>query len=506
MSKDKKPAGPDFTRGVLASDIKEGAMLLGHVGDKPVLLARSDGALHAIGAECSHYHGPLAEGLLAEGKVHCPWHHACFDLRTGKALAAPAIDAVACWLVEEKSGKAFVRREKEAAASAEHPRPQTRRVVIVGGGAAGFATAELLRREGFEGEITLLSADADPPYDRPNCSKDYLAGQAPKDWMPLRDEAFYKDARIDLRLKTEVAGFDPKSRKVVLADGATLTYEILVLATGAEPQRPRIEGLEGANVHTLRSLRDAEAIIAAAGKAKRVAIVGASFIGLEVAASLKQRGLDVHVVAPETVPLEKVMGEEIGAWVQKVHEKKGVVFHLGRKVTGFSDGTLRLDKGKLPDIDFVVLGVGVKPRTELAEAAGLNVDNGVVTDDHLRTSADGVYAAGDIARYPDPVSGKPIRVEHWVHAERQGQYLARLIMGEDGPFHDPPYFWSSHYDKMISYTGHAKGSDPHKVAGSVKKEDAAVRFHSDGHLTAIATIGRDLDNLKAEQKLEHGGR
>ncbi|GLS17311.1 pyridine nucleotide-disulfide oxidoreductase [Labrys miyagiensis] len=506
MSKDEKPAGPDFTRGVLASDIKEGAMLLGHVGDKPVLLARSDGALYAIGAECSHYHGPLAEGLLAEGKVHCPWHHACFDLRTGEALAAPAIDPVACWLVEEKGGKAFVRQEKEAVASAGHPRQQAKRVVIVGGGAAGFATAELLRREGFEGEVTLLSADADPPYDRPNCSKDYLAGQAPKNWMPLRDEAFYKDANIDLRLKTEVAGFDPKSRTVVLADGVTLAYDILVLATGAEPQRPAIEGLEGADVHTLRSLDDAEAIIAAAAKAKRVAIIGASFIGLEVAASLKQRGLDVHVVAPEPVPLEKVMGAEIGAWVQKVHEKKGVVFHLGREVTGFSGGTLHLDKGKLADIDFVVLGVGVKPRTELAEAAGLKVDNGVVTDDHLRTSADGVYAAGDIARYPDPVSGKPIRVEHWVHAERQGQYLARLIMGEDGPFHDPPYFWSSHYDKMISYTGHAKGSDPHKVAGSVKKEDAAIRFQEGGRLVAVATIGRDLDNLKAEQTLEHGGR
>lgn len=503
MSKDKKPAGPDLTAGVAARDIKEGAMLLGHVGDKPVLLARSDGQLYAMGAECSHYHGPLAEGLLVEGKVHCPWHHACFDLKTGQALAAPAIDPVACWLVEEKKGKAFVRIEKEAAAAPDQHQPKARRVVIIGGGAAGFAAAEMLRREGFEGDVTLLSADADAPYDRPNCSKDYLAGQAPKDWMPLRDSAFYKKAKIDLRLRTEAAGFDPKTRTVVLGDGSTFSYDILILATGAEPQRPPIEGLEGPRVHTLRSLGDAEAIIAASEQAKRVAIVGASFIGLEVAASLKQRGLDVHVVAPEAVPLERVMGREIGAWVQKVHEKKGVVFHLGRKVEGFADGRLLMDKGKLADVDFVVLGVGVKPRTQLAEAAGLTVDNGVVTDDHLRTSAEGVYAAGDIACYPDPASGKPIRVEHWVHAERQGQYLARLIMGEDGPFNDPPYFWSSHYDKTISYTGHAKGTDTHKVAGSVGKEDAAVRFREDGRLLAIATIGRDLDNLKAEQTLEH---
>lgn len=506
MSNEKKPAGPDFARGVSAAAVKEGAMLLGRVGDKPVLLARSGDKLYAIGAECTHYHGPLAEGLLAEGKVHCPWHHACFDLKTGEALAAPAIDPVACWLVEEKDGKAFVRREKDDATARPHPSSKARRVVIVGGGAAGFAAAELLRREGFDGDVTLLSADRDPPYDRPNCSKDYLVGQAPKDWMPLRAAAFYQQAKIDLRLKTEVAGFDPHSRTVVLAEGGTLSYDILILATGAEPQRPPIEGLEGADVHTLRSLADAESIIAAAGKARRVAIVGASFIGLEVAASLKQRGLDVHVVAPDSVPLERVMGREIGGWVRDVHEKKGVVFHLGRKVNGFADRTLQMDRGNLADVDFVVLGVGVKPRTKLAEAAGLEVDNGVVTDDHLKTSADGVYAAGDIARYPDPATGEPIRVEHWVHAERQGQYLARLIMGEERPFDDPPYFWSSHYDKTISYTGHAKGTDPHKVTGSVEKEDAAVRFQEEGRLLAMATIGRDLDNLKAEQALEHGGQ
>ena len=231
-------------------------------------------------------------------------------------------------------------------------------------------------------------------------------------------------------------------------------------------------------------------------------MIGASFIGLEAAGSLKQRGLEVHVIAPETTPLEKIMGHEIGEWVKSVHEAKGVVFHLGRKVLGYVDGAITLDEGDPITADLVVVGTGVKPRTALAEAAGLEVDDGVVVDDHLRTSAKDVYAAGDIARYPDPISGKPIRVEHWVHAERQGQYLARLILGEDKPFADPPYFWSLHYDKSVSYSGHAEKFDPPELDGSVKDEDATVEFKKDGKLLAVATVGRDLANLEAEERFE----
>ncbi len=348
----------------------------------------------------------------------------------------------------------------------------------------------------------MLSADPDAPYDRPNCSKDYLAGAAPKDWMPLRDDAFYTDGKIDLRVNTEVASFDPKARTVSLKGGDTLSYDALILATGAEPQRPAIPGLDGPNVHVLRTLKDADAIIAAAETAKRVVVIGASFIGLEVAGALKQRGLDVHVIAPETTPLATIMGHAIGDWVKGVHETKGVVFHLGRKVLGYAGGKVAMDQGEPVPADFVVVGTGVKPRVALAEAAGLTIDDGVMVDNHLRTSADGVYAAGDIARYPDPISGKPIRVEHWVHAERQGQYLARLILGENQPFSDPPFFWSGHYDKSINYSGHAEGFDPPEIDGSVAEEDATVRFHKDGKLLAVATVGRDLETLKAEEAFE----
>ncbi|HEX4181706.1 MAG TPA: FAD-dependent oxidoreductase [Caulobacteraceae bacterium] len=503
MSDENTPSGPDFSAGIPAADIAEGKMLQGHVGDEAVLIARAGGTLFAIGAECTHYHGPLAEGLIDGETVHCPWHHACFSLRTGQALAAPAVDPVSCWIVEEAGGRVFVK-SKQGDAPAPVPRGSGQRVVIVGGGAAGYAAAELLRREAFAGDVTVLSDDADAPYDRPNCSKDYLAGEAPQEWMPLREDSFYADRKIDLRLNTEVAAIDAKAKTVSVRQGASLAYDVLILATGAEPGRPPIPGLDGPNAYTLRSLKDADAIIAAAEKAKRVAVIGASFIGLETAGALRQRGLEVNVIAPEDVPLERIVGRALGEWVRGVHEAKGVVFHLGRKVSGYEGGHVKMDQGDPVAADFIVVGTGVRPRVALAEAAGLKVDNGVVVDDHLRTSAEGVYAAGDVARYPDPVSGKLIRVEHWVHAERQGQYLARLILGDDRPFGDSPFFWSSHYDKSIRHAGHAEAFDTPEVEGSIAGEDAAVRFKSGGRLLAVATVGRDLENLKAQEGFDTG--
>jgi NADPH-dependent 2,4-dienoyl-CoA reductase/sulfur reductase-like enzyme/nitrite reductase/ring-hydroxylating ferredoxin subunit len=502
MSDDKRPQGPDFSQGVPATDITEGKMLAGRVGDEPVLIARVDGALHAIGAECAHYHGPLAEGLIVDGAVRCPWHHACFNLRTGEAVGAPAFEPVACWAVEERDGRVFVKAKKNSAPVAKAPASTAKRVVIIGGGAGGFATAELLRREGFGGDVTLLSADRDPPYDRPNCSKDYLTGQARAEWMPLRDAAFYKQQAIDLRVNTEVLSFDPKMKTVLIKGGEVLSYDALVLATGAEPQRPPIPGFAGPDVYLLRSVQDSDALIKAMETAKRAAVIGASFIGLEVAAALRSRGLEVHVIAPESVPFEKVLGAEVGRWVMGVHQKKGVVFHLGRKVLGYADGMVSLDEGDPVAADLVVVGTGVKPRVALAESAGLRVDDGVMVDDRLRASAEGVYAVGDIARYPDKVCGKPIRVEHWVHAERQGQHVARLILGEDRPFADPPFFWSAHYESTIRYSGHAEGFDPPKVDGSIENYDATVRYEKDGKLLAVATLDRDLDTLTAEAAFE----
>ncbi|HXQ10894.1 MAG TPA: FAD-dependent oxidoreductase [Caulobacteraceae bacterium] len=491
----EEDSGPDLAAGIPAADVAEGAMLAGHVGDDTVLVARVGGELFAIGAHCTHYHGPLADGLIVGHAVRCPWHHAHFCLRTGEALAAPAIDPVGHWTVEERDGTIVVRARADAPAKPKRA-GGPRRVVIAGGGAAGYAAAEMLRREGFDGGVTMVSADAAAPYDRPNCSKDYLAGSAPAEWMPLRDDAWYADHDIDLRLGAEITSLDPGAKTVELGSGGELAYDALLLALGGEPRPLPIPGFDRAEVFTLRSLADADAIIRAAEGAKRVAVVGASFIALEVAAALRRRGIEVHVAAPEAIPLSRVLGDELGGWVRGLHEENGVVFHLGRKIEGWDGARLALDDGVV-EADFVVAGTGVAPRTGLAAAARLTVENGVVVDRTLKTSAPGVYAAGDLARFPDAHTGELIRVEHWVHAERQGQHVARSIMGDTAPFDDTPFFWSVHYGATINYVGHAEGFDAVTIDGSLAGQDAAARFMKSGKLLAVATVGRDVESLRA---------
>jgi NADPH-dependent 2,4-dienoyl-CoA reductase/sulfur reductase-like enzyme/nitrite reductase/ring-hydroxylating ferredoxin subunit len=499
------PSGPDLTKGVGSGDFVDDK-LLGHVGEEEVLLVRSGEDIFAVGAHCSHYHGPLADGLVTGASVRCPWHHACFDLRTGEAERAPALSPIDCWTVEQRDGRMFVTQKREqpkpraVAAKADMPN----KIVIVGGGAAGFAAAEMLRRRGFGGGIVMVSSDAAPPVDRPNLSKDYLAGSAPEDWLPLRPDDFYSESKIDLRLNTEVTAIDSKQHQIRCANGTSLDYDRLLLATGAEPVRLPVPSSDLPHVHTLRSLADCRAIIADATGAKRALVIGASFIGLEAAAALRTRNIEVHVVAPEARPMERVLGPQLGDFIRALHEEHGVVFHLGETVTAF-DGRRATLKGGTLETDVVVVGVGVRPRLALAEQAGLTMDRGLVVDAYLRTSAPDVYAAGDIARWPDPHSGAAIRVEHWVVAERQGQTAARNMLGAQERFDAVPFFWSQHYDVPINYVGHAEQWDEIAVDGSVAGKDCVVRYKSKGRVLAVASIYRDLDSLKAELAMEQGG-
>src|SRR3569623_1609160 len=387
-------------------------MLAGHLNGEAVLLVRRNDQFFAIGAACTHYHGPLAEGLIVDETVRCPWHHACFSLRTGEALRAPALSPVACWSTEVRDGKVYVR-EKVTQAPRKHVTLDTgrpRKVVLIGGGAAGFACAEMLRRQGFDGDVTLLSDDDAPPVDRPNLSMDYLAGTAPEEWVPLRDESFYAEQAIDVRLRTKVGAIDARARKISLLDGADLSFDRLLLATGAEPVRLSLPGMDLPHVHTLRTLADCRAIIHDAAAAQRAVVIGASFIGLEVAASLRARGIEVHVVAPDKRPMERVLGPEMGDFVRSLHEEHGVLFHLQDTPAAFDARHVTLNSGATIAADLVVVGVGVRPRLALAEQAGLAIERGVSVSALLETSAPGIFAAGDIARWPDPHTGSAIRV------------------------------------------------------------------------------------------------
>jgi NADPH-dependent 2,4-dienoyl-CoA reductase/sulfur reductase-like enzyme/nitrite reductase/ring-hydroxylating ferredoxin subunit len=496
------PSGPDLAQGVASAALVHGK-LVGRVGDEEVLLVRSGSRLFAIGAHCTHYHGPLGDGLVVGDSVRCPWHHACFDLRTGEALRAPALSPVDCWKVEERDGRIFVKEKlAQTPRRPAMPTDAPRRIVIVGGGAAGFAAAEMLRRRGFGGALVMLSDDAAPPVDRPNLSKDYLAGTAPEDWLPLRPDDFYATNAIELRRNCEVAGIDTKARELILARGETVPYDRLLLATGAEPVRLSIPGGGQPHVHTLRSLADCRAIIDATKGARRALVIGASFIGLEVAASLRTRGIEVHVVAPEARPMERVLGPQLGDFVRGLHEEHGVVFHLEDTVAAIDGKRATLKSGRTLEADLVVVGIGVRPRLRLAEQAGIKLDRGIAVDGYLETSAPGVYAAGDIARWPDPHSGENIRVEHWVVAERQGQAAACNMLGLKERFDAVPFFWSQHYDVPINYVGHAERWDDIAVNGDIRAKDCLLQYRRNGKVLAVASIFRDLESLGAELAME----
>ncbi|MGH6778631.1 MAG: NAD(P)/FAD-dependent oxidoreductase, partial [Bradyrhizobium sp.] len=348
----------------------------------------------------------------------------------------------------------------------------------------------------------ILSADSTLPCDRPNLSKGYLAGTASDGSNLLRPEESYRTNAIDLKLGVRVTWINPAARYVQLADGTLCVYDALLLATGAEPIRLDIPGAERTQVHYLRTLADSHTLVGAAEGSRRAVVIGASFIGLEVAASLRARNIEVYVVAPEARPMERVLGPQMGDFIRRLHEEHGVVFHLGDTVAAIEGKRARLKSGGVLATDLVVVGVGVRPRLKLAEACGLALDRGVAVNAYLETSVAGIFAAGDIARWPDPHSGENIRVEHWVVAERQGQTAARNMLGQREAFDQVPFFWSQHYDVPINYVGHAESFDEISVDGDIAGRDCLLQYKRKGRVLAVASIYRDVASLQAELAME----
>lgn len=503
MGEAQAATGPDFSSGFPLGDIPEEGTVAGRVGDEPVLLSRFNGSLYAVSGACTHYGGHLADGVAEGSTVRCPLHHACFDLKTGQPLRAPALDPLDRWQVDVDSDRAYVSYKLKAQPD-EAPEVETDvgRVVIIGGGAAGLACANELRRLGYSGEIVMLSADRDPPCDRPNLSKDYLAGTAPEEWLPLRTDEWYSENRVDLRLSTEVTRVDAAARTVHCASGENLPYDRLLIATGSEPNRLAVPGFDSDKVFTLRSIADARAIAERAKGGARAVIIGASFIAMEAAAALRSRKVEVDIVSVEHVPFDRVFGIALGEHIKKIHEKNGVRFHLGCVASSFDGSTITTTARERIEADFVLVGIGVQPRLHVARSAGAQLDNGVMVDSAMQTSVTGIYAAGDIAAYPDPTSGERMRIEHWVVAERQGEVAAANMLGIERRFDSAPFFWSEQFGTAIRYVGHASEWDQVIVDGDIDSDSFAIRYFNKGVHCATATIGRDVDNLEDELALE----
>ena len=495
----------DLQAGVSIGDLADGGMIAGHVGEDAVVVVRRGDEFFALDAYCTHYHGPLAEGALVGETLRCPWHHACFDLRTGRALGAPAMRPLRTFTVVRDGdtlrvlpwSAAAAPPLSKAAASLPHST-----IVIIGAGAAGSFAATELRRIGFDGRVTLITSDDRLPYDRPNLSKDYLAGRAPQEWIPLRSESEYDEDRIDLRLRTTVSRIDSARNEVHLASGERIDFDQLILATGAQPRRLDIMCAPDARVHYLRTWSDADALRALASEARNAVVIGASFIGLETAASLRELGLDVTVIGREERPLELVLGREAGDFIRRTHESHGVRFRLGRHPVEIRTRGVVLDDGSIEPADFVVAGIGVQPDVTLAEQAGLTVDRGIVVNAFLQTSAPHIYAAGDAARFPNRRNGGTIRVEHWAVAGRQGQTAARNAAGQRERYASVPFFWSQHYDLVFAYVGHAQRADDAQLFGSLDEGNAAILYRDSGHIAAVATLYRDDISLAVEAAME----
>ena len=505
---------PDLSAGVALGEVPADGVLAGTVGEEAVMLARwTDDAgreqVSALDASCTHVGAALPTGIRTGDCVRCPFHHATFDLRTGEALHAPAYQPLGAWEVQVADGRVRVTGRAQPGAAGTTPQqvPNERgvaAVVVIGGGAAGFAAVERLRRVGYDGSITVLSTEGAAPIDRTKLSKAYLSGGAGADALPLLEHRWYAEHDVDLRTSARATGIDLAERTVSLSDGSEVGYDALLIATGAEPERLDLPGFDREEVHLLRTREDSDAIIAAASAAKDagkpVVVVGSGFIGLEVAASLRAREVEVTVVAPSKTPLVKQVGQALGAVVKGVHEANGVTFVVA-SAAEWTGSELVCEDGTRIEAAAVVVGAGVSPRTALAEAAGIAVDDGILVDARGETAHRGVFAAGDVARFPDPVTGRPVRVEHWAVAQRAGATAAVNMLGAEADLDEPTYFWTMHFGTNIRVSGHAQDTSNAEVEGDLDAPEVVVRYREDGRVTAVAGIKRDRQVLELEEEL-----
>lgn len=484
------------------NDLQDGEMKQVSVGETDILLARIDGKFHAIGAYCTHYRAPLAEGVMSGDRVVCPWHNSCFSLVTGDQQEPPGLNALPCYEVRLEGDHVIV----SVPSSAPQRIPSmvqynldadARTFVVLGAGAAGSAAVEVLRQAGFQGRIVMVTREDKLPYDRTWLSKDYFIGKVSKDEMPLRSPEFYKEHNIEVLLNKQAVGVDAAVRAITFEDGSSITYDALLLATGGKPRRLDVPGADLQNVFTLRSFEDTERILAVTEEASRAVVIGSSFIGMETAAGLTQLGLQVTVVSPSVLPFEEILGAEIGQLFQQIHEEQGVSFRLETKATKLEGNSkveaVILDNGERLPADLVVVGIGVQPATDFLEGVELDEkDKSVVVDEYLR-AADGIYAAGDIARFPDWRTSEAMRIEHWRIAAGHGRVAAYNMVGQTVKFAGVPVFWTLQFEFPLRYIGHAKDWDEIIFDGDLQKREFIAFYVKDNRVIAAAASQRDTE-------------
>ncbi len=473
-------------------DLRDGEMKKISIEDQEVLLARVNGDFYAVYPKCTHYGGPLDDGVLHGHRLVCPWHHACFDVSTGEHLEAPGLDGLPSYEVRVEGEDVFVRVPRDGADRRPNPMSERdadddRLYVVLGGGAAGAYAAEGMRQAGYQGRILMITAEDDLPYDRPNCSKAYLSGEAPEEWMPLRDDGFYRKHGIEVLRGQTVTRVDGPNKRIEFAGRDPLHYDKLALCTGAVPRRLSVPGMDLKRVYTLRSLNDSRRLRRQAGEEHKVVVIGASFIGLESAASLREQGCLVTVVAPEEVPMARIFGERIGKLLRQMHESAGINFELGRRVERLEGpGAVErvvLDNNRQLDADFVLVGIGVKPNTGFFKGIPLETDGSIRTDGHLQVYDD-LYAAGDIARFP--YQGSPTRIEHWQVACQQGRIAGMNMAGENLAYEAIPFFWTRQHGHSLAYFGHAAEFDRIIYQGKVEEKKFLAFYIQDGEVRAVA--------------------
>ncbi len=386
--------------------------------------------------------------------------------------------------------------------------PERQTFVVVGANLAGGRAAQWLRQEGFDGKIILIGAEPDPPYERPPLSKEYLRGDMSRERLFIATSEAYREQEIELRLATRATSINPSERSVELESGERIGYDKLLLATGGHVRRVSVPGSELEGIHYLRTVADSERIAAEVQPGRRLVVIGAGFIGAEVAATARTKGLEVHVLEMAPVPLGRVLGEELGRIYAEIHRDHGVQLHTGEAIERF-EGAKRVERvvsssGRTIDCDFVVVGVGIEPATELAREAGLEVENGIVVNEYCETSAPDIYAAGDVASFYHPLLDTRLRVEHWSNAQNQGITAAKNMLGKQKAYDDIPWFWSDQYDLNMQYIGHAPRWDEIVLRGDVAGRSFTAFYVEGGRLRAALAVNHQRDIRASRELIKRG--